>query len=149
MNYGWLSGLADLNTESDYVRDRIATYIVDLLSIGFSGVRVDAAKHMGPENLAQIFNKIKTKLGGGDLPDDFIAYLEVIIGGEHDLLMCQDNDYNFGASFAKKLSDAGMSESDINKIKIWSSDFPKEYPICGNRVIPDEREVIQFDCADD
>jgi len=29
-------------------------------------------------------------LGGGELPDDFITYLEVIIGGEKDLLMCND-----------------------------------------------------------
>jgi len=42
-----------------------------------------------------------------------------------------------------------MSADDIKKIKIWSSDFPKEYPICGHRVIPDEREVVQYDCADD
>ena len=34
-------------------------------------------------------------MGGGDLPDDFIAYLEIIIGGEKDLLMCSDNDYNY------------------------------------------------------
>lgn len=59
LNYGWLSGLADLNTESDYVRDRIATYILDLISIGISGIRVDAAKHIGPDNLSHIFVKIK------------------------------------------------------------------------------------------
>jgi len=52
LNFGWLVGLSDLNTESDYVRDRIATYIVDLISIGVSGIRIDAAKHMGPENLS-------------------------------------------------------------------------------------------------
>jgi len=144
-----LVGLADLNTESDYVRERIATYIVDLLSVGISGIRIDAAKHMGPENLATIFFKIKTKLGGGDLPDDFIAYLEVIMGGEKDLLMCKEGDYNFGVSFEKKLSAAGMSDSDVQKIKLWSSDYPKEYPICGQRLIPDHREVIQVDCADD
>lgn len=83
-----MEGLTDLNTESDYVRDRIATYFVDLLSIGFSGFRIDAAKHMGPSNIAAILNKFKSKLGGGDLPSDFITYLEVIIGGEKDLLMC-------------------------------------------------------------
>ncbi len=104
LNYGWLEGLTDLNTESDYVRERIATYFVDLLSIGFSGFRIDAAKHMGPDNIAAIFKKMKVKLGGGDLPEDFITYLEVIIGGEKDLLMCQDGDYNFGASFEKKLT---------------------------------------------
>lgn len=46
LNYGWLSGLADLDTESDYVRERIAAYMTDLISIGFSGFRMDAAKHI-------------------------------------------------------------------------------------------------------
>lgn len=36
---------------------------------------------------------------GGKLPDDFTAYLEVIIGGEKDLLMCNENWYNYGKSF--------------------------------------------------
>lgn len=96
LNYGWLTGLSDLDTESDYVRERIATYLVDLLSVGFSGFRVDAAKHIKPESLAAIFKEFKDLLGGGDLPSDFITYLEVIIGGEKDLLMCSDNDYCFG-----------------------------------------------------
>lgn len=39
-------------------------------------------------------------MGGGELPDDFITYLEVIIGGEKDLLMCGSNDYNYGPNFA-------------------------------------------------
>lgn len=46
LNNGWLSGLADLDTESDYVRERIAAYFTDLISIGFSGFRIDAAKHI-------------------------------------------------------------------------------------------------------
>lgn len=63
--------------------------------------------------------------------------------------MCQEGDYNFGASFEKKLAAVGLTTDEINKIKIWSSDYPKEYPVCGNRVIDDSREVIQVDCADD
>lgn len=70
------------------MRERLAAYLTDLLSIGFSGIRVDAAKHIQPESLAAIFAKFKSNLGGGDLPDDFIAYLEVLIGGEKDLLFC-------------------------------------------------------------
>jgi alpha-amylase len=44
LNYGWLVGLSDLDTGKEYVRDRIATYLTTLLSIGFSGFRIDAAK---------------------------------------------------------------------------------------------------------
>lgn len=46
LNAGWLEGLVDLNTELPYVQQRIADYFTSLLSIGFSGFRMDAAKHM-------------------------------------------------------------------------------------------------------
>ena len=46
LNYGWLVGLSDLDTEADYVRERIAAYLTDIISIGFSGFRIDAAKHI-------------------------------------------------------------------------------------------------------
>jgi alpha-amylase len=45
--------------------------------------------------------------------------------------MCSDNDYSFGVPFVTKMKAVGLSDSDIEKIKIWSSDYPKEYPVCG------------------
>ena len=48
--------------------------------MGFSGFRIDAAKHISPTNLAAIFSKLKANLGNS-LPSDFLTYLEVIIGG--------------------------------------------------------------------
>jgi len=47
------------------------------------------------------------------------------------------------------MKEAGLSDDDINKVKIWSSDYPKEFPICGNWVIPSERLAIELDCHDD
>ena len=123
--------------------------MVDLLSIGFSGFRVDAAKHIYPKSLAAIFKKFKDYMGGGELPDDFITYLEVIIGGEKDLLMCSNNDYCFGGNFANFMKSAGLSDGDIAKIKIWESDYPKEFPICGYWPIPSERYAVENDCHDD
>ena len=63
LNAGWLTGLVDLNTEKENVQNRIAAYLTDLLSIGFSGFRVDAAKHMRPEDLVAIFSKVKQNMG--------------------------------------------------------------------------------------
>lgn len=57
LNAGWLSGLTDINTEKDNVRERIADYMADLLSIGFSGFRIDAAKHISPDDLVAILTK--------------------------------------------------------------------------------------------
>jgi alpha-amylase len=87
LNAGWLSGLVDINTEKDNVQERIADYMTDLLSIGFSGFRIDAAKHVAPDDLVAILTKFRNNLGGA-LPEDFITYLEVLLGGESDMLMC-------------------------------------------------------------
>ena len=76
LNAGWLTGLVDLNTEKANVQERIADYLTDLLSIGFSGFRIDAAKHIQPPDLAAIFAKLQANMGG-QLPDDFVAWLEV------------------------------------------------------------------------
>jgi len=149
LNNGWLSGLADLDTESDYVRERIAAYMTDLISIGFSGYRIDAAKHIQPESLAAIFAKVKANLGGGDLPADFMTYLEVLIGGEKDLLFCGEGSYSYGQAFANTMKAAGLSDNDIEKIKIWSSDYPKEFPICGYWETPASRLAVENDCHDD
>jgi alpha-amylase len=54
LNFGWLASLSDLATEADTVRERIATFLVDMLSIGISGFRIDAAKHMAPDDIAAI-----------------------------------------------------------------------------------------------
>ena len=56
------------------MRQRIADYFTDLLGMGFSGFRIDAAKHISPANLAAIFKKLKDNLGGS-IPDDFTTYL--------------------------------------------------------------------------
>lgn len=86
---------------------------------------------------------------GGSLPSDFISYLEVLIGGEKDLLMCNDNYYNYAKSFDNVMKQTGLSDDDIYKIKIWSSDYPKEFPICGYWAIPSERFAVGLDCHDD
>ena len=53
LSRGWLTGLTDLNTEKDYVRQRIADFITAMLSMGVSGVRIDAAKHIHPTDLVE------------------------------------------------------------------------------------------------
>ena len=149
LSRGWLTGLTDLNTEKYYVRQRIADFITSMLSMGVSGIRVDAAKHIHPTDLAAIFKILKDNLGGGELPEDFTAYLEVLFGGEKDLLMCGGGDYSFGKPFVNKMKAVGLSDNDILKIKIWGSDYPKEFPICGYWEIDPIRHAIGLDCHDD
>lgn len=149
LNNGWMTGLADLDTESDYVRERIAAYFTDLISIGFSGFRMDAAKHIQPDSIAAILGKLKRNLGGGDLPADFMTYLEVLIGGEAGLLECNYGPYQYSQYFDDAMKKEGLSDNDINMVKIWSSDYPKEMPICGYWIIPSTRFAIENDCHDD
>ncbi|KAI3642433.1 hypothetical protein MP228_011988 [Amoeboaphelidium protococcarum] len=147
LNYGWLVGLTDLNTEKEYVRKRIATYLTNLISIGFSGFRIDAAKHTRPDDLAAILGKTKQKLGGR-FPQDFITWLEVIMGGERNLLACEYNNYNFYKYLDDQMKANGLSDAEIEQVKIWSSDYPKEHPICGRWILPASRFVIQNDDHD-
>lgn len=53
-----LPGLPDLDTSNPAVQDRIAAYMKDLLSMGVAGFRIDAAKHIKPEELAAIKAKV-------------------------------------------------------------------------------------------
>ncbi|KAM5359334.1 hypothetical protein ACJA88_015160 [Fusarium oxysporum] len=140
--------LTDLNSEKPYVQDRVATYLVDVLSLGASGFRVNAAKHIGPAMMAQIYKRVKQKLGGGNFPADFISWNEVILGGKKDLLAYSGGEWSWYTNFDNVLSAAGLSSTDIAKIKIWSSDYPKEFPACGSWVIPASRFAIQNDDHD-
>ncbi|PRP89569.1 hypothetical protein PROFUN_00833 [Planoprotostelium fungivorum] len=147
LNAGWLTGLVDLNTERENVQERIADYLTELISIGFSGFRVDAAKHIKPDDLVAIFSKLKRNLGGS-LPEDFFTWWEVLLGGEAQLLMCnEDSGYNYGKYLVKSLAAAGFSEKEIDQIKIWNSGYPKE-PLADCGTVDKVRFVIQNDDHD-
>lgn len=147
LNAGWLSGLVDINTEKENVQERLADYLVDLISIGFSGFRIDAAKHIAPDDLVGILTRVRNNLGGA-LPDDFVTWLEVLLGGEADMLMCNVNSgYNYGGYLESALFSAGWSSADVQKVKIWNSGYPKE-PDHGYCSISPSRNAVQNDDAD-
>ena len=152
LNYGWLFGLTDLKTESDYVRGRIGDYLTALLSIGVSGFRVDAGRNVGPEDQAAIYGKVRENLGG-ELPIDFLVYVQVFLGLQNEqskLLICDpDSDYSFSVGFENAMKKLGFSEREINTIKIWPSDFPRYYPSCETETLTPERTVIGMETIDD
>jgi len=53
-----IPGLPDLETRSEHVRATIANYLNDTLSLGVTGFRIDAAKHMFPADLASIYSRL-------------------------------------------------------------------------------------------
>lgn len=54
-----LVDLADLATESEYVRNNLAQYLNHLLDLGVAGFRIDGAKHIPASDLAAIYAKLK------------------------------------------------------------------------------------------
>jgi len=56
-----LDNLADLATDTEYVRGRLAEYANDLLSLGVDGFRLDAAKHIPTTDIANILSRLTSK----------------------------------------------------------------------------------------
>ncbi|TFK98239.1 glycoside hydrolase family 13 protein [Pterulicium gracile] len=53
-----LHGLADLKTETEPVRARLAAFLEDLISLGVDGFRIDAAKHMPTTDIRNILDRL-------------------------------------------------------------------------------------------
>lgn len=83
-----LVNLADLATDTEPVRARIAAYLGDLASLGVDGLRVDAAKHIPATDLADILRRV---------PGSLDVYTEVIDYGTEPI---HASEY---AGFAKVL----------------------------------------------
>ncbi|KZT18190.1 glycoside hydrolase family 13 protein [Neolentinus lepideus HHB14362 ss-1] len=56
-----LDNLADLATDTEYVRARLAAYANDLLFLGVDGMRLDAAKHIAATDLGNITSRFMGK----------------------------------------------------------------------------------------
>ncbi|MGP7961307.1 alpha-amylase [Sanguibacter sp. A247] len=91
-----LVNLADLATETERVRTALAAYLADLVDLGVAGVRVDAAKHMPPADIAAIL---------ADLPADAVVWQEVIRGGGEPVTPEQyvDNGAVFEFGYGREL----------------------------------------------
>uniref|UniRef100_A0A182UPX9 Alpha-amylase n=1 Tax=Anopheles merus TaxID=30066 RepID=A0A182UPX9_ANOME len=53
-----LNGLSDLNQTEPYVQDRIVEFMNRLIELGVAGFRMDASKHMWPEDLNAIYKRL-------------------------------------------------------------------------------------------
>ena len=147
LNYGWIfPKLADLNTEKEYVQQRIADFLTELISIGISGFSFNAAKHISPDNFVEIFKKFKNNLGGGEFPEDFLAYLQFDMQQDEITLFFCRNNYDFGRGFVDKLKTEQFNDNDINKIKLWNSGYIYDrFLQCdGEWVISENRHILSL-----
>ena len=77
-----LLGLADLNTGSAAVRQKIADYLVALSRLGVAGFRIDAAKHVQPTELDAILRLVEQALAAEGRPRPYWFGEVVDYGGE-------------------------------------------------------------------
>ena len=54
-----LVGLPDLALGSEYVRNKVAEYLNNLVEIGVAGFRLDATKHMWPGDVQAVLGKVR------------------------------------------------------------------------------------------
>lgn len=76
-----LVGLSDLKTDSEHVRTTEIAFLNDLVDMGVSGFRVDAAKHMPPEDIAAITSGLNNVPGTDAKP---YVFQEVIADSGSD-----------------------------------------------------------------
>jgi alpha-amylase len=61
-----LNNLPDLNTGASYVQGQIRNYLNKLVAMGVDGVRLDAAKHMAPGDIAGFLNGVSRTTKAGE-----------------------------------------------------------------------------------
>ena len=143
LNYLWVNDFLDLNTEKEYVQQRISDFLTELVSIGISGFSINAVTFMKPENYIQIFKKLKINLGNEMLPEDFLIYFyfDFTLWYEINDMIC-NNGTNYGDYFTKLLIDNGF-ENDINKFKMFGLGYLNDlFPICDGKWINSEERYI-------
>ncbi|MFC6556574.1 alpha amylase C-terminal domain-containing protein [Nonomuraea cavernae] len=114
-----LLNLADLRTDTDYVRDRIAEYLFQLVRNGVDGFRVDAAKHVRPADLAAVKSKVSAKTAAAGLAAPYY-YQEVWYEGAGEPITPAEyfaigdtNEFRAGTELAKKFKNTGGTVSDL------------------------------------
>ncbi|QXD16432.1 alpha-amylase family protein [Rhodocaloribacter litoris] len=129
-----LVNLADLATEKEEVRDRLAAYLNDLIGLGVAGIRIDAAKHMPPEDLHAVLERLDGPL---------YVYQEVIedagtLRWAPPYFPLGDvTEFRFGMRLSEAFR-AGRPDRFFGTASVW-----EEVPF-----IPDERALVFIDNHD-
>jgi alpha-amylase len=125
-----LVNLADLATETDHVRSTLAAYLDDLLSLGVDGFRIDAAKHIAADDIAEVV---------AGLPDGTGIAQEVIRGSgepvtpEQYLGNGQVYEFAYGRELRGVLAGSPRLALDLGSSSTW---------------IPSEQAVVFVDNHD-
>lgn len=133
-----LQGMCDLQMGKEYVRNEIATFLNKLISFGVAGFRVDAAKHMWPGDLENIFarlNDLRSDVFGSGMKP-FIVQEVIDLGGEP---IKMSEYFNTGRVtnfiYGVKLADIFLHRSNQAK---WLTNFGEAWGM------PDTKDSVVF-----
>lgn len=137
-----LVGLHDLNQTKEDTRGKIVGYLNHLLDLGVAGFRVDAAKHMWPNDLQVIYSRLNflsTSFGFKPSSNPFI-YQEVIDSGNEAV---SKHEYTFAAvAEFRYSSEIGRSFGGHDDLK-WLSGFGESWDL-----LPSQFAVVFVDNHD-
>jgi alpha-amylase len=111
-----LVGLNDLKTESDYVREKIAAYMNDLLSMGVAGFRIDAAKHMPSGDVANIVSRLN---GTPYIFQEVIGAANEPITPAQYTYISDVTEFNFSSTLGHYFKGRAPLK-DLRNIGVWS-----------------------------
>ncbi|KFB47455.1 AGAP012230-PA-like protein [Anopheles sinensis] len=129
-----LVGLHDLNQAVPWVRDRIVDFLNHLIELGVAGFRVDAAKHMWPEDMEVIFgrlNNLNTAYGFAPGSRAFLAQ-EVIDTGSHEVVRKYEYTHLGTVTEFMFSSELGRAFSGNNALR-WLSNFGEAWGLLPSR----------------
>ncbi|MEH1013979.1 carbohydrate-binding module family 20 domain-containing protein [Micromonospora sp. CPCC 206060] len=120
-----LLSLSDLYTEKEEVRNKIAAFLNDMISLGVDGFRVDAVKHVKKTDFAAILSKLSNTTAENKRP--YVAQ-EIFDGASNDALKARafiGNGDVLDFAYAKGIRSAFQgSISNLAGIPNWNLDAP-------------------------
>lgn len=123
-----LSGLPDLNQGVEWVRLKITEYLNHLISLGVAGFRVDACKHMWPEDLKLIFNgltDLNTSYGFPPNSRPFITQEVIDMGGNEKITKYEYTSLGTVTEFrfSEEIGKAFRGRNSLKWLKNFGTDW--------------------------
>lgn len=101
-----LVDLADLATETEYVRDQLVGYMNRLIGVGVDGFRIDAAKHVPAEDLRAIYDRLD---GQPKIFQEVIEGGEGEIGPEEYTDLGRVTEFRYGDQVGARFADGNLA----------------------------------------
>jgi alpha-amylase len=129
-----LVDLSDLATDTEPVREIVGAYLADLAALGVKGFRVDAAKHVLPEDIAAMLSHVA---------EEVWVVQEVATGGRYV-------DWMQEYETVGDLTEFSYTEAmgDLLRNRSWSDFAPDGWFWTSREYIPSDRAMVFVDNHD-